>query len=98
MSIKWEDLYEEAVEVIKCIPVLWKDGIIATIWGDDFDSSDNESDSGVIKTIALLCGVISFEEFLEWINDISIILEVDEDTQYLFFRASINHMTRSVQR
>ena len=42
---EWEDLYEEAVEVVECIDFTWKDRIVATGWGEKFEDSNEEQAS-----------------------------------------------------
>ena len=92
---EWEDMYEEAIEVVECIDFTWKDKIIATGWGKEFKILNEEQASKKIGPIADMCGMISFEEHLGEINKVAEQLEIDEEMGFMFFPSSVNHITRS---
>jgi len=56
---------------------LWKDDVVATRWGDKFDSSDEEKIPDKTSPTVSICGMISFEEMLREINKVVEQLEID---------------------
>ena len=92
---EWEDLHEEAVEVVECIDFTGKNRIVTTGWGEEFEDSNEEKASEKAGMIADICGMISFEELLGEINKVEEQPEIDEKMGFMFFSSSVNHMTRS---
>ena len=58
LPVKWEYLYGEVVEVVECIDFLWKDDVVSTRWGDEFDSLDKEQSPYKTRPIVSICGMI----------------------------------------
>ena len=95
IPIEWENLYEEAVEVVECIDFTGKDRIVTTGWGEEFEDSIKEQASEKTGSMTNMCGMISLEELLGKINKEAEQPEIDEEIGFMFFPSSVNHMSKS---